>query len=87
MAMGKPVISTDVSGIPELIQTEENGILVNQKDPRALALAIDRIISGKFDLEIMGKNARNKIIENFNLKDQVEQMGNIFEEALSQRRS
>jgi glycosyltransferase involved in cell wall biosynthesis len=43
-AFGVPVLSTDVSGIPELIAHGENGWLVPQKDPRALAAALTRLL-------------------------------------------
>jgi glycosyltransferase involved in cell wall biosynthesis len=43
-AFGVPVLSTDVSGIPELITHGENGWLVPQKDPRALAVALTRLM-------------------------------------------
>src|SRR6185295_11456421 len=40
MAMGRPVVSTRVSGIPELIQDGENGRLVEPGDPEALSAAL-----------------------------------------------
>ena len=41
MVMGIPVISTAISGIPELIEDGVNGLLVPQKDAKALASAIE----------------------------------------------
>jgi glycosyltransferase involved in cell wall biosynthesis len=43
MAAGLPVISTAVSGIPELIEHDVNGLLVPSEDPEALADAIWRL--------------------------------------------
>ncbi len=43
MAAGLPVVSTSVSGIPELVQDGENGLLVPPDDPAALADALLRI--------------------------------------------
>ena len=40
-----PVIGSDVGGIPFMIKNNENGILVESKNPTALANAIDRILS------------------------------------------
>lgn len=40
MAAGVPTIGTDVLGIREVIQNEENGLLVNGNDPQELADAI-----------------------------------------------
>lgn len=44
MAMQLPVISTTVSGIPELVQHEQTGLLVPPADPEALAQAICRLL-------------------------------------------
>jgi glycosyltransferase involved in cell wall biosynthesis len=43
--MGVPVVSTPVSGIPELITPEVNGLLVAPRDSAALAAAIGRLLS------------------------------------------
>lgn len=43
MAAGLPVVSTAVSGIPELIRSGDNGLLVVPESPHALADAILRI--------------------------------------------
>lgn len=42
-AFGVPVLSTDVSGIPELVTDGENGMLVPERSPAALAAAILRL--------------------------------------------
>ena len=44
MASGCPVVSTRVSGIPELIEDSRDGILVSERDPVALADAIQRLL-------------------------------------------
>jgi len=43
MAAGLPVVSTAVSGIPELVRDGENGLLVPPEDPGALASALLRL--------------------------------------------
>jgi len=40
-----PVIGTSVGGIPDMIKNDINGILVTQKDPKAIARAIDKILN------------------------------------------
>ena len=40
MAAGKPVVGSRVGGIPELVRDGENGLLVPEKDPAALADAL-----------------------------------------------
>ncbi len=44
MALRKPVVATKTGGIPELIDNEENGLLVEREDPEALARAIERLM-------------------------------------------
>jgi glycosyltransferase involved in cell wall biosynthesis len=44
MAAGAPVVSTRVSGIPELIEDEREGLLVPERDPHALAGALRRLL-------------------------------------------
>jgi glycosyltransferase involved in cell wall biosynthesis len=43
MAVGLPVISTAISGIPELVLDGETGLLVPERDPKALATAVLRL--------------------------------------------
>ena len=43
MAAGAPVVATNVSGIPELVEHEVNGLLVEPEDPEALADALMRL--------------------------------------------
>ena len=43
MASGLPVVSTPVSGIPEVLQDGETGLSVPQRDPTAIADAVERL--------------------------------------------
>jgi len=45
MAHSLPVVTTNVGGIPSLVDDGVNGLLVPPKDPEALAAAMDRVIS------------------------------------------
>lgn len=60
MAMGKPCISTAVGGIDEVITHGEDGLLVPQKDPSALADALFRLLKDVELAETMGRAARAK---------------------------
>ncbi|MBK8024735.1 MAG: glycosyltransferase family 4 protein [Chloroflexi bacterium] len=44
MALGTPCVSTDVTGIPEILIDEQTGLLVEQRDPQALATAMLRLL-------------------------------------------
>jgi len=45
MAAGAPAVSTDVTGIPEVVRHERTGLLVPQRDPTALAGALERLLT------------------------------------------
>jgi colanic acid/amylovoran biosynthesis glycosyltransferase len=79
MAMEIPTISTYVSGIPELIEDGQSGLLVEEKDGAALADAIQRLLE---DAELrvrLGKEARQKIIQEFNIHKSGAQLGTLFD--------
>jgi glycosyltransferase involved in cell wall biosynthesis len=44
MALGTPCVSTDVTGVPEAVQDGITGLIVPQRDPAALATAIERLL-------------------------------------------
>ncbi len=45
MSYGRPVVGTNVGGIPDIVRHEQTGLLVPQKDPRALAEALRRLLT------------------------------------------
>jgi glycosyltransferase involved in cell wall biosynthesis len=82
MAMEIPCISTFVGGIPELIESGENGILVPASDPEALAVAIERLIDDP-DLRLrLGRAARRKIVADYSLRINTERLASIFDRRL-----
>jgi len=64
-ACGLPLISTAVAGIPELVVDGVTGFLVPQRDPEALAEAIDRLLRDDALRERMGQAARRRVEEEF----------------------
>jgi colanic acid/amylovoran biosynthesis glycosyltransferase len=68
MASGIPVISTHVSGIPELIESGVNGALVAPKNERELAdLVEETLLSKELSIKLSAKG-REKVIEHFNVE-------------------
>ena len=62
MALALPVVSTNVGGMPYLIQHNEDGVLVEKNNPSAMTTEICKIVEeNKYSLAI---NARKKV-ENF----------------------
>lgn len=55
MAYSKPVIATDVGGIPEIVVNDQTGIIIPPGDEKALADAIKQLITTPSLMEKMGK--------------------------------
>ena len=60
-ALGKPVIASDIGGIPELVEPEVTGLLVPPGDPAALAEAMRHLAQEPARIEAMGRRARERI--------------------------
>jgi len=78
MAMELPVISTMVSGIPELVEDGISGILVSQKDEKAIADAIIRLHKDRNLRLEMGKKGRQIIEYKYNIVLESEKLIKIF---------
>jgi colanic acid/amylovoran biosynthesis glycosyltransferase len=81
MAMGLPVISTTVSGIPELIEDRKTGLLVPEKDEKALAEAIETIVKDEELRQTMCREARAHIEQAFDLQRSAAEMESLFRES------
>jgi glycosyltransferase involved in cell wall biosynthesis len=79
MATGLPVISTNHSGIPELIKNNHDGFLVNEKDIKSYT---DRLLNLHNLPDDFGIKARNKIEEDFNLKIETEKLFVLYNQHL-----
>lgn len=80
MASGVPVVSTPVSGIPELIESGLDGLLVPPNDPTALAEAIDKLLASQQLRENLARAARGKVESAFSLDASAERLLAIFGE-------
>ncbi len=68
MACGLPAVSTEVTGIPEIIDHEQNGLIVPPGDPDALAAALARLLAEPALRERMAQAARLKVEREFDLR-------------------
>jgi glycosyltransferase involved in cell wall biosynthesis len=71
MAAGIPVISTRVSGIPELVQDGRTGLLVPPQDSAALAEALRRLFQAPDLARRLAAQGCEHVLERFNLKTNV----------------
>jgi len=61
MALGLPVVSTNVGGIPYLIEDGENGLLVGSNDPESMAKAIESLIEDPELANKLSRKGREKV--------------------------
>jgi colanic acid/amylovoran biosynthesis glycosyltransferase len=83
MAMEVPVVSTRITGIPELIEEEVTGLLVAPGRPDELADALERLIMDPSLGREMGARARQKVLREFNTDNSVRQLYELFASRLS----
>lgn len=81
MALGVPVVSTPVTGIPEIVHHEETGYLVPESSPEELAEAIRMQITDRATALRMARNGRELIESQFDLRKNVSQLRELFREA------
>ncbi|HMS15653.1 MAG TPA: glycosyltransferase, partial [Planctomycetota bacterium] len=83
MAMAVPVISTMISGIPEMIRHGEDGILVHPNDVSALADAIESLLSDEAIRSSLGRAGRERIVERHNLETLAERLSDWVREGVT----
>lgn len=81
MASGLPVVSSQLSGIPELVENGQTGILVQPGDVNALALALQKLHADPALRFKMGRAGREKVLREFNLKLNVAGLAKLFSPA------
>lgn len=74
MALGTPVVSTRVSGIPEMVEHDRSGLLVEQRDRAALADAVRRLVGEPALGERLADAARARVEERFSLAANVAEL-------------
>jgi colanic acid/amylovoran biosynthesis glycosyltransferase len=83
MALGTPCVSTDVTGIPELLQRDASGLVVPQHDPAALAAALERLLTDPALRVRLATCARHRVEAEFDIRRTAGQLRAVFREARS----
>jgi len=79
MASGVPVVTTKISGIPELITNGIDGLLVNEHDATALAGAIERVLHDSELAARLGRAGRRRVERDFDLVANTRRLRALFE--------
>jgi glycosyltransferase involved in cell wall biosynthesis len=85
MAAGKPVITTNAGGLPELVESEVNGLLVNTRDPEALATAMGRLLTNPDLRDRLGEAGRLRATTQLSFDRTLSEVENLYLRLLGQR--
>ena len=78
MAMGLPIISSDVGGQSEMIKTNVNGFLFEKGNVNELSKCIELIATQTFESKIFGKNSKKILLNNFTEEKMFEKYEKLF---------
>jgi glycosyltransferase involved in cell wall biosynthesis len=79
MALRRPVLTTYVAGIPELVRPGENGWLVPSGDVEELAAALqDVLVRPAGELRAMGEAARRRALERHSIDTEAGKLAALF---------
>jgi glycosyltransferase involved in cell wall biosynthesis len=67
MQFGLSIISTNEGGIPDIVDNEKNGYIVEKQHPQALAVRIEKLIQNPALRESMGRAGQEKFRQNYTL--------------------
>jgi glycosyltransferase involved in cell wall biosynthesis len=82
MAMGIPCVTTRVAGIPELIRDGIDGLLVAPSDVDGLVEALAQLLGDVQLRNRVARNARARVLEQYDLRRNVERLATIFDERI-----
>ncbi len=84
MAMGKPVIASQVGGVPEIVVDGETGILVPPRNVEAIRQAVEQLLIHPEKRRQMGQAGRKRVERHFRIEQTVSKTEQIYEQLLFQ---
>lgn len=80
MAYQCGIVATRVGGIPQMIEQEQTGMLIEPKDPEGLKSALQKLLSDPELCERLGKNARAKVQKEFSIEKSLQELIKIYQQ-------
>ena len=82
MAAGLPVVASNFPLWKEIVEGNRCGITVDPLDPKAIAQAIEYLLTHPEEARQMGENGRRAVVEKYNWEQEKEKLLNLYEELL-----
>jgi len=83
MGAGKPIVSTAVGGIPELVAHRKEALLVPRRDPGALGDAVVELLQNRELAHQLGANARRRQARDYSLTATLRQVEELYDRLLA----
>ncbi|MGJ7562530.1 glycosyltransferase family 4 protein [Variovorax sp. GB1R11] len=80
---GKPVIASDIGGIPEVVSSGEDAILVEPKNVHALRSAVEDLLVSDTRVSAMGRAGHANLIAKFNSDIHYKKLNEVYEKCRS----
>jgi glycosyltransferase involved in cell wall biosynthesis len=85
MAAGKPVLATRVGGIPQVIEDERTGLLVEPADAAQLTIALKRLLASPGLCEQLGQRGRDRVLAHYSARSMAEVYLTMYREIEAQK--
>jgi glycosyltransferase involved in cell wall biosynthesis len=86
MAAEKPVVASDIGGIPEVVIDGETGFLVPPKNSHDLAGAIIELLKNPAKAALMGQQGRQRVKEKFTTQQMLENIDELYTSFLQKKK-
>ncbi|MGB3179424.1 MAG: glycosyltransferase family 4 protein, partial [Albidovulum sp.] len=78
-SQGLVSLSTNISGVPELLEDGRSGIVIPSEDPAAMAAALERVIRDPDLRRRLGQAAEIRVRKEFDFQASIDQLKSLFE--------
>jgi glycosyltransferase involved in cell wall biosynthesis len=83
LACGRPVVGSDVGGIPDMVRDGDTGLLVEPSNAVHLAEALDQLAQDQDKREQMGSNARELVLREFSFQKNAESYLELYQSMMN----
>lgn len=85
MAVGLPIVATNVGGNPEVVDDGRTGKLVPAHNAEQLAAAMKSMLADRAAWSVMGELGRQRVEQHFNVKHMLHQYESLYDELLARK--
>ena len=85
MAAQKPIVASNVGGVPEMVEHGHNGLLVPPADPASLAEACLQLLQNAGEADAMARAGREIVERRFSIHLQGQRLSDLYQGLLAER--